>query len=267
MGAVLPIQSLYAANLDQGEVGQPNPEDVNIGVLLGDSVVHGFGHSPVLYNETLDFYREDRYKFKPNVDAPVESLAGFKGIQIWLNRGVTGNSSKAALERWRRDVVERADRGVQKKNYRTDWVLVSVGMTDIGAAVGTPRLLQAESKLRQNILTLVRYAREERIHITFLELPDPLQSPLGRSFTNAEGQQVLNFCESHEYTDKDCTDFTDSVLRVRKFMERYVPPAGGTVIDYAQLLPTEYFLDSFHPSKVGYEELGRILRERYPGPL
>lgn len=266
-GALLPLPTLSASQQDPTQVPveqTPVEPDVKVGILLGDSVVHGFGHAPVLYNESPTFSGADRYKFRPQLDAPVERLAGFKGIDLWLNRGVMGSTSQGALDRWSRDVMERQERGAQKLNYRPDWVLVSVGMTDIGAAIGTPRLRKAEANLRRNMLALLKRSREAGIHMTFLELPDPTRAPLGQAFTNTVGERVPNFCESHEYSDEDCREFTASVGRIRGFMEKSLPLGGATVIDYAMVLPTEYFLDSFHPTQAGYDELGRRLRERYP---
>ena len=47
-------------------------------------------------------------------------------------------------------------------------------------------------------------------------------------------------------------------------MEGPLRKAGAQVIDYADILSTEYFLDATHPTREGYEELGKILREKYP---
>lgn len=259
--ALLPVVTPARAAQDPQLPSAP----AEVGILLGDSVVQGFGSSPVLYNERLDYFREDKYRFKPEFDKPIESLAGYQGIQLWLNRGVPGNPSQSILARWKRDIVEKQDRGAQTKNQQVKSILVSAGMTDIGAAVGTPNLLEAEADLRENLLSLVRLARSEGIRIAFLEPPDPTVAPMGRAFKNIDGVEVKPFCESHGYDEASCRDFEGAVQRTRTFMEKNLPRLGARVIDYAKILPVEYFYDAHHPTKAGYAELGKLLRERDAG--
>jgi lysophospholipase L1-like esterase len=250
----------------QAGVSRQEPEEP-IGVVIGDSVAHGFGNSPVLYNERSDSFLEDRYRFKATVDGVVEALAGYQGLQVWLNRGVTGNPSNSVLARWKRDISERLDRGFQKRTHRVRSVLVSAGLTDLAAAVGTPELLESEAKLRNNLLNMTRRAREEGMLIAFLQIPDPTKAPMGRTFRTLDGTTIEGFCESHEYDAESCTQFVESVQRTREFMDRHLRAAGADVIDYAAMLPLDYFVDSHHLSKEGYTELGRKLREAKPGAV
>lgn len=258
-GALL-LLSLVAVAGAQAPETPTAPQEV--GVLLGDSILQGFGGSPVVYSEWIDYFREDRYRFKPESDKRVEPLIGYKGLDLWLNRGVVGNSSKSVSERWRKDVIEKQDRGLQTKTQVVKWVIVSAGITDIGAAVGTGRMLQVESKLRQNLLTLAQRAKTAKIRIAFFELPDPTCAPLGKSFTDQSGATIPSFCEKNQYSPAQCEEFTGAVQRTRTFMERYLPPAGAEVIDYARILPSEYFADAVHPNPAGYWELGRTLLAR-----
>ncbi|AIE85829.1 hypothetical protein OP10G_2461 [Fimbriimonas ginsengisoli Gsoil 348] len=247
-----------------GSPPQDPGESVEIGILIGDSIAHGFGHSPVIYNERGDVFLEDHYRFKAEADGPVESLAGFLGTRLWLNRGVTGNPSSSVKARWNRDVMEKLDRGRQKSTYRVRSLLISVGLTDIGAAVGTDRMPDAESNLRENLLLFVRQAKKEGFRIAFLELPDPDRAPMGRTFRTLDGRTVESFCESHKYDEASCSEFNGAVKRTRRFMEGRLRREGAEIFDYASLLSTEDFLDATHPTPEGYEELGKILREKYP---
>lgn len=233
-----------------------------IGILLGDSVVRGFGGGPVLYNSSAAEFEAKKYRFRPEEDLPIEALRGYQGAEVWLNRGVTGNPSNAVVARWEMDVLTPQDRGAQTRSQHVTTVLVSMGITDIGAALGTPRLPKAEANLQQNFLRLTALAKAAGIHIAFLEIPDPTCAPLGESFHTLAGTPVKSFCEEQNLSPADQIAFTEAVLRTRKFMETEVRAAGAEVIDYADFLPPEYFWDSHHPSDPGYVELGRLLRSR-----
>jgi lysophospholipase L1-like esterase len=180
-------------------------------------------------------------------------------LDLWLNRGVTGNTSDATVARWTRDVAERYDRGSQKRRHRVRALLVSIGITDIGAAMGTDRLGEAEANLERNMLTLSRYARASHIPIAFLEIPDPTRAPLGAPFRTRAGTPVKSFCEAQEYSEEDRAVFMATIQRIRAFMEGPLRASGAEVIDYASFLPAEYFWDSHHPSKEGYLKLGALL--------
>lgn len=249
-----------------GNPPQDPAESSDIGILIGDSIVHGFGHSPVIYNERGNVFLEDRYRFRATLDGPVESLAGFLGMPLWLNRGVTGNPSTSVQARWSRDVLEKLDRGHQKSTYRVRSLLISVGLTDIGAAVGSDRMLAAEATLRENLMAFVNQAKKEGIRVAFLEPPDPYRAPMGKTFRTLDGRTIDSFCESHKYDEASCSEFNGAVERTRKFMEGPLRKAGAKILDYANILSTEYFLDATHPTAEGYEELGKILREKYPDP-
>jgi len=249
-----------------GSPSQEPAESLDIGILIGDSIVHGFGRSPVLYNERGNVFLEDHYRFRAHLDGPVESLAGFLGMPLWLNRGVTGNPSASVLARWNRDVLEKLDRGHQKSTHRVRGLLISVGLTDIGAAVGSNLMRDAEAALRENLLTFVRQAKKERIRIVFLELPDPDRAPMGKTFRTLDGRTIDSFCESRGYDQASCSEFNGAVKRTRRFMEGPLRKAGAEIVDYASILSTEYFLDATHPTPDGYVELGKILRDQYPGP-
>lgn len=250
-----------------GNQPQEPVESPDIGILIGDSIVHGFGHSPVLYNERGKVFLEERYRFRPDLDGPVKSLAGFLGTSLWLNRGVTGNPSTSVQARWSRDVVEKLDRGHQKSTQRVKCLLISVGLTDIGAAVGSGIMLEAETTLRDNLMTFVKRAKKDGIQIVFLEPPDPFRAPMGKTFRTLDGRTIDSFCESRKYDQAGCTEFNDAVKRTRKFMEGPLRKEGAEIVDYANILSTEYFLDATHPTPDGYEELGKLLRDQYPGPL
>lgn len=247
-----------------GSMPQEPAQSPDIGILIGDSIAAGFGHSPVIYNERGSDFLEDRYRFKAEVDGPVESLKGFLGMPLWLNRGVVGNPSTSVKARWSRDVLEKLDRGFQKSTYRVRSLLVSVGLTDIGAAVGTDHLLEAEATLRENMMSFVTQAKKEGMRIAFLELPDPDSAPMGKTFRTLNGRTIDSFCESHKYDEATCAEFNGAVKRTRNFMEGPLQKAGAEILDYAGLLTTEDFLDATHPTPEGYEELGKILREKYP---
>jgi lysophospholipase L1-like esterase len=246
-----------------GSPPQDPAEPLEVGIVIGDSIAHGFGHSPVIYNDRGDVFLEERYRFKAEADGPVDSLAGFLGTRLWLNRGVTGNPSTSVKARWSRDVLEKLDRGYQKSTYRVRSLLISVGLTDIGAAVGTGRMPEAEAALRENLMTFVKQAKKEGMRIAFLELPDPDRPPMGRTFRTLDGRTVESFCESHKYDEVACSEFNGAVARTRRFMEIRLRRAGAEILDYANLLSTEYFLDATHPTPEGYAELGKILREKY----
>jgi len=250
-----------------GSPPQEPADPPEMGILIGDSIVHGFGHSPVIYNERGDAFLEDRYRFKPDLDGPVESLAGFLGTRLWLNRGVTGNPSTSVKARWNRDVLEKLDRGVQKSTYHVRSLLISAGLTDIGAAVGTDHLAETEAALRENLMSFVKQAKKEGIYVAFLELPDPDSAPMGKTFRTLNGRTIDSFCESHKYDEQSCAEFNGAVRRTRKFMEGPLQKAGAEIIDYASILSTEDFLDATHPTPEGYEELGKILREKYPSAI
>jgi len=247
-----------------GSPPQEPTESPDIGILIGDSIIHGFGHSPVIYNERGDTFLENKYRFRPDLDGPVESLTGFLGTKLWLNRGVVGNPSTSVKARWSRDVLEKLDRGVQKSTYHVRSLLISVGLTDIGAAVGTDHLSEAEATLRENLMFFVKQAKKESIRIAFLEVPDPDSAPMGQTFRTLNGRTVDSFCEAHKYDEATCAEFNGAVKRTRKFMEGPLQQAGAEILDYASLLTTEDFLDATHPTPEGYEELGKILREKYP---
>jgi lysophospholipase L1-like esterase len=258
---------LILAAIPLGISGNPPQEpaqSVDIGILIGDSIVHGFGHSPVLYNERGGVFLEEKYRFKANLDGPVESLAGFLGTSLWLNRGVTGNPSTSVRARWNRDVMEKLDRGAQKSTYRVRSLLISVGLTDIGAVVGSNQMTDAETTLRENLMTFLQQAKKEGIRVAFLEPPSPDRAPMGKTFRTLDGRTIESFCESHQYDEASCSEFNGAVKRTRKFMEGPLRRAGAEIIDYASLLSTEYFLDATHPTPEGYEELGKMLRERFP---
>ncbi|MGV3616497.1 MAG: SGNH/GDSL hydrolase family protein [Fimbriimonas sp.] len=259
---------LFLAALPLGISGRPPQEPAespDVGILIGDSIVHGFGHSPVLYNERGSVFLEDRYRFRPNLDGPVEPLAGFLGAPLWLNRGVTGNPSTSVRARWSRDVAEKLDRGHQKSTQRVRCLLISVGLTDIGAAVGSDNMKEAEATLRDNLMSFVKRAKKDGIRIAFFEPPDPYRAPMGKTFRTLDGRTIESFCESRKYDEAGCSEFNGAVERTRAFMEGPLQKAGAEVIDYANVLSTEYFLDATHPTSDGYEELGRILRSLYPG--
>lgn len=239
------------------------PDD--IGILLGDSVVRGFGSGPVLYESHDSQFKESVYRFDPRKDKPIEALRGYRGIKTWLNRGVTGNPSSAVLARWERDILEKLDRGSQTSRQNVRSILVSTGITDIGAAMGTPKLPEVEENLRQNLLTLTDLANKEGIHIAFLEVPDPTVAPLGVGFTTVGGHSVKSFCDEQEFNGADRKTFVEVIQRLRTFMEKDLREAGAEVIDYAGFLPPEYFWDSHHPGPKGYLLLGKMLRERDPG--
>jgi lysophospholipase L1-like esterase len=247
-----------------GNPPQEPAQSPDIGILIGDSIVHGFGHSPVIYNERGSVFLEEHYRFRANLDGPVESLAGFLGMPLWLNRGVTGNPSTSVQARWSRDVLEKLDRGHQKSTHRVRSLLISVGLTDLGAAVGSDRMLGAEATLRENLLSFVERAKKEGIRVAFLELPDPERAPMGKTFRTLDGRTIESFCESRGYDQASCTEFNAAVKRTRKFMEGPLRKTGAQIFDYADILSTEYFLDATHPTPEGYEELGKILREKYP---
>lgn len=249
-----------------GSTPQDPADSQDIGIVIGDSIAHGFGHSPVIYNERGDLFLEERYRFKAELDGPVESLKGFLGTQLWLNRGVTGNPSTSVKARWNRDVIEKLDRGAQKSTYHVRNLLVSTGLTDIGAAVGTDHLLESEATLRENLMLFVKQAKKEGIRIAFLELPDPDEAPMGKTFRTLNGRTIDSFCEAHKYDEASCAEFNGAVKRTRKFMEGPLRRAGAEILDYASILSTEDFLDATHPTPEGYEELGKILREKYSEP-
>jgi hypothetical protein len=132
--------------------------------------------------------------------------------------------------------------------------------------VGTDYMSDAEATLRENLITFVKFAKREGIQIAFLELPDPSRAPMGKSFRTLDGRTVESFCESREYDEVGCSEFNAAVSRTRKFMETRLRRIGAEIVDYASILPTEYFLDATHPTPEGYEELGKIMRERYRRP-
>jgi lysophospholipase L1-like esterase len=247
-----------------GSPPQEPAESLDIGILIGDSIVHGFGHSPVIYNERGSVFLEESYRFRPKMDGPVESLAGFLGMPLWLNRGVTGNPSSSVQARWSRDVLEKLDRGHQKSTHRVRSVLISVGLTDLGAAAGSDRMLSAEATLRENLMNLVQRAKKEGIRVAFFEPPDPYREPMGKTFRTLDGRTIESFCESRGYDEASCSEFNGAVKRTREFMEGPLRKTGALVLDYANILSTEYFLDATHPTPDGYEELGRILRQLHP---
>ncbi|MGV3614981.1 MAG: SGNH/GDSL hydrolase family protein [Fimbriimonas sp.] len=247
-----------------GNAFQKPAESSDIGILIGDSIVHGFGHSPVLYNERGSVFLEDRYRFRPDSDGPVESLTGFFGMPLWLNRGVTGNSSTSVQARWNRDVVERLDRGHQRSTHRARTVLISVGLTDLGAAVGTDRMPDAETTLRNNLMGFVKRAQKNGLRVAFLEMPDPYRPPMGVTFQTLDGRTIESFCQSRKYDEAGCSEFSGAVKRTREFMEGPLRKTGAEIVDYANVISTDYFLDATHLTPEGYEELGRILCAVYP---
>ncbi len=237
----------------------------DLGILLGDSVVRGFGSSPVYYNEQGPNFKRSAYRFVASADKPVACLDGYEGIQKWLNRGVTANGSNSTVARWSIDVTHRLNRGCQTKDSRTRCVLVSTGFMDIAQGVLRHHLATAEANLQKNMLTLVRRAREERIKLAVLEIPDPMRAPLGKRFHTVAGTLVLPFYEEQKLSPDMRKEFNAAVLRYRNFLETSLAPKGAEIVDYANFLPSGYFWDSHHPSDPGYRKLGQLLIKRYPG--
>ncbi len=246
------------------EVKPPISKD-QIGVLLGDSVIRGFGSGPVYYDNNSPTFDRSAYRFVASMDKPIASLAGYQGIQTWLNRGVTGNTSTGTLARWQKDVVERLDRGSQRKRHLVRTLLVSAGFNDIAKGIQKNRLRSAEATMRKNLLAMVKKARAQGIQLAFLESPDPTVAPLGERFSTLAGTPVIPFFEEQAYGEETHREFNEAVRRTRTFMEKGLESAGAKVIDYASFLPPPYFWDSHHPSIPGYVELGRLLREQDSG--
>ncbi|MDR3688756.1 MAG: GDSL-type esterase/lipase family protein [Fimbriimonas sp.] len=247
--------------------GHTIADSSDLGVLLGDSVVRGFGGSPVYYNDQGPIFHRAAYRFVASADRPVRCLDGYEGIHTWLNRGVTANGTNATLARWSIDVTSRLTRGAQTKGSRVTSVLVSTGFMDVAQGVLRHHLPAAEIKLKKNLLLLVRRAKADRVRIAFLEIPDPTKAPLGKRFHTKAGTPVVPFYEEQKLNPAMRREFTEAVQRYRTFLETTLAAEGAEIIDYASFLPTGYFWDSHHPSDPGYAKLGQLLAKRYPGPV
>ena len=68
-----------------------------VGIVLGDSVIKGFGSSPIYYNEQGPKFKRSAYRFVASADKPIRCLDGYEGIHKWLNRGVTANGTNATI--------------------------------------------------------------------------------------------------------------------------------------------------------------------------
>ena len=254
------------APLASGQTPRTPADSDSVGVVLGDSVVRGFGSSPVYYNEQGPSFKRSAYRFVSSADKPIICLDGYEGIHKWLNRGVTANGTNATRARWMIDVESHAGRGAQTKHDQVKFVLVSSGFMDIAQGVLRNHLASAEANVQKNLLAIVRRAKADRIGIAILEIPDPKKAPLGQRFHTNAGTPVIPFYEEQKLSPKLHRQFDDAVQRYRFFLENVLAPEGAIIVDYASFLSPGYFWDSHHPSDPGYIKLGKLLASRYPGP-